>query len=560
MGNAFKCWISNKRYAVSGTTSVDISRHQSTSKKSLTAYRLLLTLPIVLFFAGCASQGVDAGRALGRFRNGDDEAALKWAKATRDSTFSQKLGLLEMGRLKMLTGQFDESITEFETLIDKVMIQGEAGPVFSVGDFGMDILAGTIADDRARDYTVSAFEFILALQYQMLNRLFMERRAEAMVEMRRAVFAQDQIAEKYGAEVEAGRLRAAEQQGDSLATVNEHMVDMDAVVNLTRSTFENPVTWYLCGLLLEEDRDVANAAVALEKAWQLAPQNPAIRNDFLRLLRTQNPARSRDLMATLKINDVSPRPASGIVLIYEENLISRKASVKIPLILLGTVSSIDFPIYRDPAYIPSTIEVHGAGTRLGTMDSTLSIQSLAYRDLKERMPGIVLRNVTRVISRITTQAVAHNAARGSSNSGLLHLGVIAASAVQTVLTEADTRAWYTLPMNVQVLRSALPAGEHTLLLKNLGNGINMELPILLAEGETRIVWVADIAGRAWGTSATLHGRGAPTSFTMLPGILTAPTMIPNTERTQEGEQTEKQDGEQKDTPQDERKNDDGITS
>jgi len=478
---------------------------------------------------------------LGQFRNGNDEAALKWAEATRNSSYSQKLGLLELGRLKMLTGQFDGSTSEFELLIDKVLIQGEAGPVFSVGDFGMDILAGTIADDRARPYTVSAFEFILALQYQMLNWLFQERRPEAMVEMRRAVFAQDQIAEKYGAEVEAGRLRANEQHGESLTTVNEHMKDMEAIVNLTRSTFENPVTWYLCGLLLEEDRDVANAAVALEKAWQLAPQTPAIRNDFLRLLRTQNPARARDLMATLGLSDVPPRPATGIVLLYEENLISRKVSVKIPLVLLGTISSIDFPTYRDPAYVPSTITVHGNGENLGTLSSVISIQSLAYRDLSERMPGIVLRNVTRMISRITAQAVAHNAARNTSNGGLIQLGVIVASVVQTALTEADTRGWYTLPMNIQVLRSALPAGEHTLVLQNSANGSTMDIPIQLAEGETRIVWVADIAGRAWGTSATLHGRGAPTSFTMLPGILAIPTETQSTEGTQEGESTEKQE-------------------
>jgi hypothetical protein len=52
-------------------------------------------------------------------------------------------------------------------------------------------------------------------------------------------------------------------------------------------------------------------------------------------------------------------------------------------------------------------------------------------------------------------------------------------------------------------------------------GFVARFPVKVAEGETRIIWVADIGGNARIATASLNGKGGPVTFqvsnSMLPG-------------------------------------------
>ncbi|MDD2347191.1 MAG: hypothetical protein PHS50_02905, partial [Kiritimatiellae bacterium] len=246
-------------------------------------------LVALLATVGCVSTNPGVDRALSGLRAGNDPVALAWSEKLKHSTYSRELGFVETGRVRMLSGDFLGSSTNFAAAIDTVIEETESGPVFKLGDAGATVMAGTITDDRTRPYHLPAYEFIHALQYQMLNHLFLGQRDAATVEARRAVFAQDQIAEKYGKEVEEARVQAASgQSANSMGVVEGRMQEMAPVIEMTRSSYENGLAWYLSGLLLEEDKDQANAALAYRKAWELIPGNPYVQKDFLRTLRTQD--------------------------------------------------------------------------------------------------------------------------------------------------------------------------------------------------------------------------------------------------------------------------------
>jgi len=471
---------------------------------------------LLLFLTGCVSQNTSVDKALGCMRAGDDLPALAWSESLKSSFYSKQLGYVETGRVRMLSGDFLGSSTNFASIIDTVIEKSESGPVVNVGNVGANVLAGTLTDDRTRDYHLPAYEFIQTLHYQMLNHLFLGSPDAAMVEARRAVFAQDQIAEKYGKEVEDAKAAPASDslQEATMGKIDAQMQVMTPVVEMSRSSFENGLVWYLCGVLFEQDKDLANAALSFRKAWELTPGNPYVERDFLRLLQTQDREQFARLSAQARVPpETLKRARTEIILIVEEGFVSQRHSVKIPLPIGGTLTSVDFPIYQDGVYPPSMFEVRQGETTLGSGALALSVQSLAYRDLKEKMPGIVVRNVTRVATRVAAQQVANHV------DDSVKFAVMAFNAISTIINRADTRAWYTLPMVSHLYRGAVTPGEVVLELRSQSNGFVTRFPVTVAEGETRLVWVADIGGNARVATASLNGKGAPATFAVCGSLL-----------------------------------------
>lgn len=473
---------------------------------------------LMVIATGCVSGNVSVDRALSSMRAGDDPRALVWSEKLKGSFYSKELGFVEAGRVRMLSGDFLGSSTNFSAVLDTVIEKTENGPAIKVGDVGANVMAGTLTDDRTRAYRVPPYEFIQALHYQMLNYLFLGNREAATVEARRAVFAQDQLAEKYGSEVKAARSSAESgPQASALGNVDARMQSLAPVIEMTRCSYENGLAWYFSGVLLEQDNDLANAALCYRKAWELAQGNPHVQRDFLRLLRTQDAEAYKGL---LKQAGVDPktlvRPSTEVIMIVEEGFVSQRQSVKIPLPIPGvnTLTSVDFPLYQDPAYAPMALEVREKDQTVGMSALALSMQSLAYRDLKEKIPGIAVRNVTRVAARVAAQAAAN-----ASGNDAAKIGVMAFNAVSTVINKADTRAWYTLPQVAQLYRGGIQPGEHMIELRNASNGFVARFPLKVAEGETRIVWVADIGGNARVATASLNGKGGPATYQVCGSLL-----------------------------------------
>jgi len=469
----------------------------------------------LILAAGCVSPNVETDRALNRLRAGDDPAALAWAEGLKSSMYSKRLGNLEAGRIRMLGGEFAGSADEFARVIGAVIERNESGPVIRLGAVGAQTLAGTLADDRVRAYTPPAYEFVQALSYQMLNHLFLGNLDAAGVEARRAVFAQEAIADTYGREVRDARIAARRAgQADAVHQVNARMRNMAPVLETVGSSFENALTWYLCGVILEQQDDLANAALSYRKSWELAPANAFMRDDCLRLIRTQDPAAFEALAAREGIGAaLLKRPRSEVILIVEESFVSQRLPVKCTLPVAGTLVSLDFPAYQDAPFLPATMEVWRQGVTCGQMAPALSLQALAYRDLDERMPGIVLRNLTRAATHIAAQHAANRQSDG------VRYGVLAANLFTAVFGGADTRAWNTLPMSAQIYRGGVPPGEHLFELRNRATGAIMRFQLRLAQDETRLVWVADIGGNARVATASLNGRGSRSTYDRCPSIL-----------------------------------------
>jgi hypothetical protein len=466
----------------------------------------------VLLVSGCATHSANAGLAINQLRAGNTSAALHWSEKLKTSSRCGDLGFLESGRIKMISGDFAGSRADFETAINKVLEETETGPALRVGSVGSTVAASTVADDTVRRYELSPYELIQLLHYQTLNYLFSGDPDGAAVEMRRTVFAQDAIAEKYSKEVAENQTAADATKAKAVEAVNAKMEAMGPALERTRSSHENGLAWYLCGLMFEKQGDTANATLSYRKAWELAPQNPCVVKDFLRLLQTQDRQAFLDLVLqnNMDVKDL-PRGTTEIVVLYEESLISQRQAVKIPIPIPDfngaiTLVAADFPTYNDPAYTPAPLEINEGTNCIGATEPAVYLQSLAYRDLKEKMPGVITRNVTRAVTKVAMQQVANN------QDDLIRFGMMAVNAASSLATTADTRAWYSLPMVTHLYRGSIAAGTHTLECRSPLSGTVLSVPVSVAEGETRLIWIADTGGIAVAATASLSGKGLPPDY------------------------------------------------
>jgi len=461
--------------------------------RSLMRIALLLAFGAVL--CGCQTSYKEALAARQDVMFGTGEIALGRATRMANSTVNKKLGNFELARLKMLKGDFAGSSAVLGPQLDELFDETEEGPVLKKGQIAGNILAGTLGDDRAIPYELPAFELLLGLQYQAVNELALGQNDNARVYLRRATAVQEQLKEEYGKEEateDAEKPNAANAKNAATAS-SQITAQLAPVADLVRAAYENSLAWYLMGLFFSWENDVSNATIAYQEAGRICP-------------------------AILPL--VNPAAGAGrdVIVIYEENLVDMREPIKIPLPFGGTIWSIDFPVYKAPPYPPSPISVEAGGALLASCVPVVNVQALAYRDLKDRVPGIATRNVTRAAVKIAAQQVANHVNTGNTYANLaLRLGVLAYNAASTAINEADTRAWQTVPEYVQLARFRLPAGQERLVVRNARTGRACEIA-MPPGGGTRIVWITDVRGFATASVFSVGAKSEPT-WARMPSLL-----------------------------------------
>ena len=450
---------------------------------------------IAVVLCGCRTSYQEAVAARQDVMFGTGDYARERAAKMADSTVNRKLGNLELGRLKMLQGDFSGSSTVLGPQLEELFDETNEGPVLKKGQIAGNILAGTVGDDRAIPYELPAFELLFGLQYQALNALALGEPDNARVYLRRATAVQEQLKEENEKPPEEGTKDVAPEKKEDAANAQNASTAADQitaklapVADAVRASYENALAWYLMGLFFSKENDASNAAIAYREAGRI---NPAI----------------------LPFTKPAPGAGDDVIVVYEEDLVDMQEPIKIPLPFGGTVWSVDFPVYGAPPHMPSQISVEAGGAVAATCVPVVNVQALAYRNLKDRIPGVATRNVTRAAVKIAAQQVANHVNTGNAYSNLaLVLGVFAFNTFSTVVSEADTRAWQTVPEHVHLARFRLPEGKNSIVLRNALNGRACEivLPQESAGAGTRLVWFTDVRGFATVSTVTVGGKGRPT--------------------------------------------------
>lgn len=359
------------------------------------------------------------------------------------------LYLMERGRIAMLAGQTEESrkdfdavIARFRTIEDRALISLSATAAQG---------ATLLTNDNAAPYEGETFERVFVHQMQALNYLALGQRDEALVEVRRANFIQDQALKNNEKKVSNAEQEASH-SGLRTSDYDRYFTGMSAAAGRVKSAFQNAYTFYTSALIYEAAGQLNDAYIDDKKALEIWPDNPYIRQDVLRL----GTRLGMDEVRSAADHEKPTLPGNNegsVVILFEEGFAPVKQALMLPIITENTLNHVGFPVYAGPFSSPQPQSLSLDGHLLYT-SPIVDVQALATRALKDHIPAMIARQYLRLLSKQRLQREL------DKNAG--PLGSLAGMIYSLVSEQPDLRSWNSLPNSAQIARTWLPAGSHTL--------------------------------------------------------------------------------------------------
>lgn len=432
--------------------------------------RLAGALLISAFLAGCAGlQSHDqlASEVQSTSRNAGVGAALARLEASASSDEDRKALLynLERGELLRLDGRYQDS-TEAFLLADQRVREWEETAATNPSKL-MGMAGASLVSERLKTFEGQDYEKVFLTTRLALNRVAVGDLENARVDIKRthereAVIAEFRAKETAAAEEEA-QAKGATREGKE---INGYPVETlnDPEVLALRNGYQNALSHYLAGFLYEVLNEPGLAAPGYRKAIELRPDT-AVLEDGLRGLdqRTGFTWKRRQRMTdVLFIVEAGDAPARK----------PRSFTIPVPTGRSIIATSISYPVI-EPSTDPllTTLRASDAELRL---ERVVDVNVMARRALKDEMPGMVLRGVTRAVAKGVLQDQLQR--QGGLIGGLI--GAVAAVATE----QADDRMWRMLPGRVYVARGYLPPGEHRITI----DGRELSAPLTI-DGQYALV-------------------------------------------------------------------------
>ncbi len=418
--------------------------------KSLAHFRprLLWVLTLSAALTGCASmQSHDklASDVQSAGRTGGIPAALAQLEASAKSEDDKTALLynLERGELLRMDRRYDDSTNAFLLADIKVKEWEETAktnPSKLMGTVGAALIS-----ERLKNYEGQDYEKVWLTTRLAMNRVAVGDFENARVDIKRthereAIIAEFRSKETVAAEEEAKSKGATaggkELNGYPVETLN------DPEVLALKNGYQNALSHYLAGFMYEVLGESGLAAPGYRKAIELKPETGVLEEGLRGLdnrtsFTWKRRQRMTDVLFVVEAGDAPARKPKAFQL-------------PVPTGRGMVLTSISYPVI-EPSKDPLLTTLSAAGTDL-KLEKVVDVNVMARRALKDEMPGMVLRGVTRAIAKGVMQ---NELQKGGGLVGGL-IGAVASAATEV----ADDRMWRMLPGRVYIARGYLPPGEH----------------------------------------------------------------------------------------------------
>ncbi|MDM5083277.1 hypothetical protein OB925_00140 [Aeromonas rivipollensis] len=446
-----------------------------------------------LLLGGCASRWQDLfvsySDQMVPLRNqlllGHAAEALPKVRESTPGDDTYVLDQLERGRIAWLAGQDGVSKQGFAAA-DSRLAWEDSQARYRLSQ-GLAQAGSLLTNDQTMAYRTPDYERTMLHHYLALNYLQRGDAEGALVEVRRANQVQERALKARADEVRKAKEKSeeAEAEGEMRQLMSRGAPELDRLIGQVKNGFQNAYTFYFSGVLYEAAGDLNDAWVDYQRGYQIAPDNQSLQDALLRLARLRGSA--DELKETeQKVGRKAPPPAKDqgqLVVLFEDGLIPARREIFLPLPI--STSSGDFrtftvavPYYDNRASDTGPLTV-SVGKQAGRTSSLVRLESLAAKDLQERLPGMLTRQALRLVAK---EQLRRSAAKEGGDVGNILVGIF-----NTLSERADTRSWLTLPAEASSWQGMVPAGEVQL---QLGAGSAMRtLPLTVHAGRTTLVWV-----------------------------------------------------------------------
>ncbi|WP_237440450.1 COG3014 family protein [Alcanivorax sp. DP30] len=365
------------------------------------------------------------------------------------------LYLQELGRVSQLQGRREASRNAFASAVAAYDAEDASARIqaSSLAATGTALLT----NDNARPYIAPDYERIFTRAYQALNYWAANDATGAAVEFRAAALEQQVAANKREKEIAKAEEEAEENKID-LNQFDGYFDGLNAVAGEVKSSFQNAWTFYLSALFWEAHGEYNDALVDYKKALEIHPDSTMLKEDVQRVSAAMDRKRGDE---------------GGLVaVIYDQDFVQPRAEFSLPIPTVHGFFSVAFPTYSlQDKPRPNSLRVLDTGSQpLGETQVLADVGALAAKDLKERLPGMLVRQTLRATAKYNLQKEAND------NYGAL--GAFATQIYNLVSEQADRRSWLTLPAYAQATRFSLPQGEHTLILSTPQGDATLTVPVV----------------------------------------------------------------------------------
>ena len=434
-------------------------------------------LLVLVFLGGCASmQSHDklASEVQATSRAGGFPAAIAQLdqSASSEEDKAALLYNLERGELLRLNRQYAESTVAFMKADAKVQLWEDAAKSNPSKVTGL--VGAALISERLNTYEGADYEKVWLTTRLALNRLAQGDLDNARVDLKRTHEREAVIAEFRSSETQAAE-EEAKAKGATTGTkeLNGYPVESlnDPEVIRLKNGYQNALSHYLAGYVYEILNEPGLAAPGYRKAIELRPGLSVLEEGLRGLdgrasLGQKRSQRMTDVLFVVETGNAPARRPRGF-------------TVPIPRHNGMQTVSISYPVIA-PSNDPPLGSVGVSGKQL-KLDNVVDVNVMARRALKDAMPGMIIRGVTRAFVKLELQD------QLSKNAGMF--GAIAGMVASAVTEQADDRMWRMLPGRVYVARGYLPPGAHRLTIdgREVGSEIKIDgqyaiVPIRLYDG------------------------------------------------------------------------------
>jgi hypothetical protein len=409
-------------------------------------FRGQVLLSLLTLLAGCAGNAMrqydgELKETVQLVRSGSVKQAIEQLEKNNTPGVITKdkdiLYYLEKGEMLTLDSNYpggqeawlkaDEFVREWEDSV-------KSDPSKVIGDIG-----SFLVNDKTRRYDGQDYEKVMLSTNLTLSHIMQGNYDLARIEMKKT-YEREKLIEGFR-EKEYDKLQEDAKTQQVSADVKQMkdypMAELDTPeVNSLKNGFQNAFSHYLAGYFFEVTGESSLAEPGYRNALNLAPNSRIVQDGLKDVGRRRPGAKESDVLFVIE-SGFSPAWKSITV------------PIPIPLQKGLVVTPLSFPIIKSEgrSYVPSSVSVSG---RQLPVETLTNIDAMARRQLKDQMPGILLRSVIR--------AVLKSVAQEQANKGGLALGLIA-SVSSVVSEQADDRSWRTLPERISVARATLPQGR-----------------------------------------------------------------------------------------------------
>jgi uncharacterized protein len=483
------------------------------TKKSV---MLLVSLTFVLMLSQCASFNKShtshfAGQQQMVQQGKEGEVAKKLEIKARKGGRDGLIHALQAGYYFLFMQNYDKSQELFRIAENHIEKYEERAKVNA-----RDLTAkgkAAVSSDMELPYKGDTFEKIMVNTMLAVNHLLMDDIEGANVEIRRAELRQKEAEEKHQKELKKIEKQKKKKKVDerSLNSIYKKYDILDEYASKVVNSFQNSFTYYLGGLVYELNNKPEDAYKDYYKCFSLN-KNKFILEKLIEIskkldrkddLKKWNALHKKLFQGNGDSSNKNADSNAELVVVYFCGSVPQKTQAKFALWLPKKSFNVAFPYY-DKNKFPLEkrfLEINQNGNTLGKTELVLNFIPIAVKALKEKLPGIVVRQVIRLIAKNTVEKEA------GKRGGLF--GKYAAKLLNTVTERADLRGWYELPCNIQIFRTKIIPGQSTICLKEIsdsGDTTIKDIDLEISDNGTAILFVHQLASKISTHSVVLHSR------------------------------------------------------